>query len=140
LNKCLRIVQDNHNNRLILVSVGEMNNFTEVCKLSDFCLSENRVHPVNMKHTCLSRRSFNLSALYKAATQLGPTSFYKEARTHILRSATFSYKHSIYQVQSLFLPVMLRCVGSLCEDNNKSLVEKGVTGFMEGFNLTILQL
>ncbi len=60
------------------------------------------------ERTCLALRSFNLSALYKAATQLGPTAFYKEARTHILHFATFSYKHSIGQVQSLFLPVTLR--------------------------------
>ncbi len=44
---------------------------------------------------------------YKAETQLGPTSFYKEARTDVLHFATFSYNHSIQQVQSLFLPVTL---------------------------------
>jgi len=140
-----------------------MNNFTEVCKLSHFPLSANRLHQVNMKthlprtwglqivslsfvgkplapsghentlashlrsancltflcrqtactkwtweHTCLVLCSFNLLPSYKAEMQLGPTSFYKEVRTHILHSATFSYNHSIQQVQSLFLPVTLR--------------------------------
>jgi hypothetical protein len=49
VNKCLWIVQDNHNNRVILMSVREMNNFTEVCKLSHFPLSANRLHQVNMR-------------------------------------------------------------------------------------------
>jgi hypothetical protein len=49
VNKCLWIVQDNHNNRIILMSVREMNNFREVCKSSHFSLSAYRVHQVNMR-------------------------------------------------------------------------------------------
>jgi hypothetical protein len=45
-------------------------------------------------------RRTDSSALYTAATQLGPTSFYKAARTHIHLSATFSSNYTIQQVQS----------------------------------------
>ncbi len=78
------------------------------------------------ERTCLPLRPFNSSAL--AALQLGPTSFYKEARTHILLSATFAYKHSTQQVKSLVFT------------SDAAWGAHPLTGFMEGFKLTILQL
>jgi hypothetical protein len=71
------------------MSVREMNNVTEVCKLSHVSLSAIRVHQVNMRTHLPRLRSFNLSALYKAATlkKLGPTYF---ILPHFLTSTQFS--------------------------------------------------
>jgi hypothetical protein len=55
--------------------------------------------------------------------KLGPTSFYKEARTHILLSATFAYNHSIQQVKSLVFT------------SDAAWGVRPLTGFLEGFQI-----
>jgi hypothetical protein len=84
-----------------------MNKFTEDLQIvSIFFFGKPRA-PVKTWTHLLALRLIDSSGLYIAVTQLGPTYFYKAPRTHIYLSATFSSNHSIQQVQSSFLPVIL---------------------------------
>jgi hypothetical protein len=77
-----------------------MNKFTEDLQIVSIPFFGKPRAPVNTWTHLLALRLIDSSALYKAATQLGPTSFYKAARTRMYLSATFSSNHSIQQVQS----------------------------------------
>jgi hypothetical protein len=86
VNKRLWIVQDNHNNRVILMSVREMNNFTEVCKLSHFPLSANRLHRVNMRTHLPRTWGLQIVSLSFVGKPLAPSEHENTLASH-LRSA-----------------------------------------------------
>jgi hypothetical protein len=84
------VVQDNDNNRVFLMSVREMNNFTEVCKLSHFPVSTNRLHQVNMRTHLPHTRGLQIVSVSFVGKPLAPSE-------HENTLASHHFAHLIYR-------------------------------------------